>query len=199
MNGVLQSADAQPKSNPMLDQIIQHAEAQVPENLKSQFLSVMTVGGKLMWSDQMTQTRAQFDQLVQQYKDNIPTLVTHTVLREISVIQNESKQKDPLPAVGLAAPIFMAYILQYVESKHGIPVTKDMIDQTGQLLQVNLLKMYGVKYEHIQELIQMRSGQGGQQPPAQSDQSDQSAAQAQGDQSALSDQSAQGPDQPQAA
>jgi len=169
MNGLLQKSAPKPKSNPMLDQIIQQAEAQVPENLKQQFLSIMTVGGKLMWSDEMTQERAEFDQALQQSGD-VPTVVSHAVLKIISIIQNESKQEKPLDAVGIAAPIFMAHILQYVESKHGIPVTKEIIDQTGQLLQVNLLKMYGVTDAHIQELIKQRS-QGGQPGQTSADQS----------------------------
>lgn len=166
MNGVLQSAAPKPKSNPMLDQIVQQAEAQVPENLKRQFLTIMTVGGKLMWSDQMTKEREEFDQALQQSGGDVPSVVVHTVLKIVSIIQNESKQEKPLDAVGLAAPIFMAHILQYVESKHGIPVTKELIDQTGQMLQVNLLKMYGVKDEHIQALFQQRA-QGAAQQPAQ--------------------------------
>lgn len=159
MSGVLQQAAPKPKSNPMLDQIVQQAEAQVPENLKSQFLSIMTVGGKLMWSDQMTKEREEFDQIMQQSGGDVAQVVSHTVLKIISIIQNESRSDKPLEAVGLAAPIFMAHILQYVEAKHGVPVTKEIIDETGQMLQVNLLKMYGVKEEHIQELIKQR-GQG---------------------------------------
>ena len=163
MNGVLQQPSAKPKSNPMLDQIVQQAEEQVPEKLKNQFLTIMTVGGKLMWSDQMTKDRAEFDKLLEQSRNDVPKIVAHTVLKIISIIQNESKQQKPLDAVGLAAPIFMAHILQYVESKHGIPVTKDIIDETGQLLQVNILKMYGVTDQHIQELLkQGPQGQGDQ-------------------------------------
>lgn len=157
MNGVLQKAAPKPKSNPMLDQIVQQAEAQVPENLKEQVVTIMVVGGKLMWSEQMTKEREEFDQLLEQGRNNVPQIVTHTVLKTISIIQNESKQEKPLEAVGLAAPIFMSHILQYVEAKHGIPVTKEIIDQTGQMLQVNLLKMYGVTEQHIQELIKQRS------------------------------------------
>lgn len=156
MTGVLQKAAPKPKSNPMLDQIVQQAEAQVPKDLQQQFLTIMTVGGKLMWSDQMIESREEFDRLIQEQADDLPALVTHTVLRVISTIQNESKQEKPLDAVGLAAPIFMAHILQYAESKHGVPVTKEMIDQTGQLLQVNLLKMYGVTEQHVQELMKQR-------------------------------------------
>lgn len=173
MNGVLQRAASKPKSNPMLDQIVQQAEAQVPEKLKSQFLTIMTVGGKLMWSEQMTKEREEFDQIMQQSRGNVPQVVTHTVLKIISIIQNESKRKEPLEAVGLAAPIFMAHILQYVESKHGIPVTKEIIDETGQMLQVNLLKLYGVTEQHIQELIKQRSqGEEGQSPSPEMAQSD---------------------------
>ncbi len=156
MNGMLQQAAPKPKSNPMLDQIVQQAEAQVPEKLKNQFLTIMTVGGKLMWSEQMTQEREEFDQVLEQARNNVPQIVSHTVLKTISIIQNESQQEKPLEAVGLAAPIFMAHILQYVESKHGIPVSKEMIDETGQLLQVNLMKMYGVTEQHLQELIKQR-------------------------------------------
>lgn len=167
MNGVLQQAAPKPKSNPMLDQIIQQAEAQVPEKLKSQFLTIMTVGGKLMWSDQMTKEREEFDKLLEQSGNDVPQIVTHAVLKTVSIIQNESKQQKPLDAVGLAAPIFMAHILQYVESKHGIPVTKEVIDQTGQMLQVNLLKMYGVTDQHIQELLK-QGPQGASAQPEQS-------------------------------
>ncbi len=172
MNGILQRPAPKSKSNPMLDQIIQRAESHVPENLKTQFLTIMTVGGKLMWSDAMTKEREEFDQLIAQGKNDVPRIVTHTVLKTISIIQNESKQQKPLDAVGLAAPIFMAHILQYVEAKHGIPVTEEMIDQTGQMLQVNLLKMYGVTEQHLQELMKQRaqgtSAQGASMPMEQS-------------------------------
>lgn len=157
MNGVLQKAAPKPKSNPMLDQIVQQAEANVPENLKDQFTRIMVVGGKMMWSDAMTKEREEFDQLMQQSQGDVPTVVSHTVLKIISIIQNESKQEKPLEAVGLAAPIFMAHILQYVESKHGIQVTNQIIDETAQLMQVNLMKLYGVTEQHLQELIKQRS------------------------------------------
>ena len=167
MKGVLQRPAPRKQSNPMLDQIIQQAEAQVPEKLKSQFLTVMTVGGKLMWSDEMTQERQEFDKALQQSGGDVPQVVTHAVLKIISIIQNESKQEKPIDAIGLAAPIFMAHILQYVESKHGIPVTKEMIDTTGQQVQVNILKMYGVTDQHIQELLK-RGPQGASPDMAQS-------------------------------
>jgi predicted Zn-dependent protease with MMP-like domain len=157
MNGVLQQAAPKPKSNPMLDQIVQQAEANVPENLKDQFTRIMVVGGKMMWSEAMTKEREEFDQLMQQSQGDVPTVVSHTVLKIISIIQNESKQEKPLEAVGLAAPIFMAHILQYVESKHGIQVTNQIIDETAQLMQVNLMKLYGVTEQHLQELIKQRS------------------------------------------
>lgn len=157
MNGVLQQAAPKPKSNPMLDQIVQQAEANVPENLKDQFTRIMVVGGKMMWSEAMTKDREEFDQLMQKSQGDVPTVVSHTVLKIISIIQNESKQEKPLEAVGLAAPIFMAHILQYVESKHGIQVTNQIIDETAQLMQVNLMKLYGVTEQHLQELIKQRS------------------------------------------
>jgi predicted Zn-dependent protease with MMP-like domain len=166
MKGILQQPAPKPKSNPMLDQIVQQAEAQVPEELKSQFLTIMTVGGKMMWSEEMTKEREEFDQIMQQSGGDVPQVVTHTVLKIISIIQNESQQEKPLEAVGLAAPIFMAHILQYVESKHGVPVTKEMIDETGQMLQVNLLKLYGVTEQHLQDLIKQR-GSNAQGQPAQ--------------------------------
>lgn len=167
MNGVLQQADKKQRSNPMLDQIAEQAEQNVPEKLKREFLSIMTVGGKLMWSEEMADERAAFDQAVQQSGD-IPTVVAHAVIKIISIIQNESKREQPLESVGLAAPIFMSHILQYVEAKHGMPVTKEIIDETAQLMQVNLLKLYGVTEQHVQELIRSRSaepqGGGGPRP-----------------------------------
>lgn len=172
MNGVLQQAAPKPKSNPMLDQIVQQAEANVPENLKDQFTRIMVVGGKMMWSEAMTQEREEFDQLMQHAQGDVPTVVSHTVLKIISIIQNESKQEKPLEAVGLAAPIFMAHILQYVESKHGIQVTNQIIDETAQLMQVNLMKLYGVTEQHLQELIKQRSQGQVAQPGQEMAQSD---------------------------
>lgn len=160
MNGVLQQAEQKKKPNPMLEQIAAQAEENVPENLKGEFLSIMTVGGKLMWSQEMAEERASFDRVVKQSGD-IPTVVSHAVLKIISIIQNESKREQPLESVGLAAPIFMSHILQYVEAKHGMPVTKEIIDETAQLMQVNLLKMYGVTEQHVQELIRSRSAEQG--------------------------------------
>lgn len=157
MNGVLQQAKPGPAANPALDTIARNAEAQVPEKLRHQFLTVMTVGGKLMWSEQMSQERAEFDELIRQSGVDVPQVVVHTVLKILSIIQQESRRKEPLEAVGLAAPIFMAHILQYVESRHGIPVTKEMIDETGTMLQVNVLRMYQVSEEQIQELFRQQS------------------------------------------
>ena len=164
MNGVLQQAEQQKKPNPMLEQIAEQAERNVPEKLKHEFLSIMTVGGKLMWSPEMAEERASFDQAVQKSGD-VPTAVSHAVLKIISIIQNESKREQPLESVGRAAPIFMSHILQYVEAKHGMPVTKEIIDETAQLMQVNLLKMYGVTEQHMQELIRSRAAEQGAGSP----------------------------------
>lgn len=165
MNGAIQQAN-KPKENPMLTQIVDNATKQVPAKLKDQFERIMIVGSKMMWSDEMTEDRQEFDQLMQAQQSNVPEVVTHTVLKICSIIQNESGVKKPLDAMGIAAPIFMAHILQYVEAKLRIPVTNDLIDQTGQMLQVNLLKMYNVSEQMIQELLKGRGGQPGEQAAA---------------------------------
>lgn len=157
MNGVLQQAEQTNRPNPALTQIAEQAEQQVPDKLQREFLSVMAVGGKLIWSDEMTKERRAFDQALRQVGD-IPTVVAHAVIKTISIIQQQSKRKKPLESVGLAAPIFMSHILQYVEAKHGLPVTNDVIDETGKLVQVNLLRLYGVTEPHIQELLKSQSG-----------------------------------------
>lgn len=171
MDGVLHKSARPARSNPTLDKIAQEAEAQVPEQLRGEFTSIMVAGGKLMWSQEMTEERAAFDQAMKQIGD-VPRVVSHAVLKIVSIIQNESKRDKPLDAIGIAAPIFMAHILQYVESRHGMAVTNEIIDETAQLMQVNLLKMYGVTEQQVQELIRSRSQgptQEGQEPaPGQS-------------------------------
>lgn len=163
MDGALQQPapkQADSRENPLLTTIAQEAEAKVPEELKSQFLSIMVAGGKIMWSPEMTAERQMFDQSLKGLND-VPRVVAHTVLKIVSIIQNESQSKKPLAAIGLAAPIFMAHVLQYVEGKHKIQITRDVIDKTGQMVGVNLMKMYGVTEAHLQELIRQRSsGQG---------------------------------------
>lgn len=173
MQGLIQQGkQSTGKSNPVLDKIVQNAEAAVPEELQGEFLSIMTVGGKLMWSDEMTKEREAFDQALKKSGD-VPTVVAHAVLKTVSIIQNESGRDKPLDAIGLATPIFMAHILQYVESRHGVQMTNQMIDETAQLVQVNLLKMYGVTEDHLQALIKSRSdaqgqpGQAGRAQPGQ--------------------------------
>lgn len=157
MIGAIQQAQ-RPKDNPLLSKIVENATKDVPENLRDQFDRIMVVAGKLMWSDEASDERAAFDQQIQQ-AGNVPEVVAHAVLKVVSIIQNESKAKKPLDAMGLAAPIFMAYMLQYVEAKLGMPVTNAIIDETGQLVQVNLLKLYGVTDAHVQELIRMRAAE----------------------------------------
>jgi len=150
-----------------LTRIAKEAEAQVPEQLKGQFLSIMVAGGKVMWSPELAEERQAFDQALQDAND-VPKVVAHAVLKTIATIQNESGSDKPLDAMGLAAPIFMAHILQYVEAKHQIPVSKEMIDETGQLVGVNLMKMYGVTDEHVKELIRQRAkGQPAEQQSAE--------------------------------
>lgn len=158
MEGAL-SRPGRPQENPMLRQIIDNAEAKVPEKLKEEYTKVMGLAGKIMWSSdpELQKERQIFEQQLQQSKD-IPTSVAHAVIKVVGIIQNESQMKEPLVSVGLAAPVLMAHILQYVESKMKMPVTKEVIDQTGQMLQVNLLKAYGVTEDQIKGLFTKQAG-----------------------------------------
>jgi hypothetical protein len=109
----------------------------------------------------------------------VPEVVAHAVVKICSIIQNESKAKQPLDALGLAAIIFMAHTLQYVEGKHKMPVTKEIIDQTTQMVSVGLLRMLGVKDEHVQALFQKQAqGQpaGEATPPAPAEEEEESDA-----------------------
>jgi hypothetical protein len=152
MPGVLNQPTAQ-RENPLLTKIAQDAEAKVPPKLKEQFLSIMVAGGKLMWSQELASERQAFDQALQQH-GNVPEVVAHAVLKVSSIIQNESKAKEPLEAMGLAAQVFMAHTLQYVEAKHKMPVSKEVIGETAQLVGVNLLKMFGVTEQQVKDLFQ---------------------------------------------
>lgn len=152
MPGVLNQAAPQ-RENPLLTKIAKDAEAKVPEQFKDQFLSIMVAGGKLMWSQELASERQAFDQALQQ-QGNVPEVVAHAVLKICSIIQNESQAKEPLDAMGLAAQVFMAHTLQYVEAKHKMPVSKEVIGETAQLVGVNLLKMFGVTDEQVKELFQ---------------------------------------------
>ena len=155
MPGVLNQPTAQ-RENPLLTKIAQDAEAKVPPKLKEEFLSIMVAGGKLMWSQDLASERQAFDQALQQH-GNVPEVVAHAVVKIASIIQNESQAKEPLASMGLAAQIFMAHTLQYVEGKHKITVTKEVIGETAQMVGVGLLRMFGVKDEQVKELFQKQA------------------------------------------
>lgn len=167
----MQESEAPPEtaeSSGMLQQIEQTIMEKIPAQIQKPFMAIVVAGRQLMFSEQTHPQMAEYLQVSDPAK--IPQRVAHGIVKLISIVANEVTRKGKqfnIPAAGPAAVVLMTYALKYVEQQLGIPITKEMIDQTTQLVVKGLLALFKVDKSQIDQAIQaaMQKGQAQEQRP----------------------------------
>lgn len=122
----------------LLKQVTARVDASVPKTFRQAYQKIVAAGKQLMFSDQTFGMMQDYMRRIQNPQD-IPKIVSHGIVKVISMLFNESQGTLSLEAAGPAAIVLMADALEYVEQVAGIPVTKDIVDATTLLIKDGLL------------------------------------------------------------
>jgi len=150
----------------MLKQIEQTIMQKVPAQIQKPFMAIVVAGRQLMFSEQTHPQMAEYLQVSDPSK--IPQRVAHGIVKLISIVANEVTRKGKqfnIPAAAPAAVVLMTYALKYVEQQLGIPITKEMINQTTQLVVKGLLALFKVDKSQIDQAIQAALQKGQAEQP----------------------------------
>lgn len=150
--------------DPLLKRVVTQVEAQLKDPaMKKSYDQIVVAGMSLMYSDSTHPEMEQYLGLIKGPQD-VPKYVAHGIVKVLSIVQNESKQPEPLRAVGPAGITLMAQALEFVEQRNKIPVDKAMVDETTMLIKEGILALYKITPEVLAQL-QQRGQQGGPPPP----------------------------------
>jgi hypothetical protein len=125
--------------DPLLKQISANIEKSVRKEDTTDYHRIMAAGKKLMFSNQTFKFMQEYMGGIKAPAD-IPKIVSHGIVKLISIIFNESKGTMSLSAAGPAAMQLMVDALDYVEQVQKIEVDKPVIDQTTLLTKDGLVK-----------------------------------------------------------
>jgi hypothetical protein len=115
-----------------------------------------------MWSPQFDQERESYLARIQSESD-IPQLVAHGIVKLFSIVQNESKMKDMMPAAVPACLTLMAQVLEYLEKKLRLQLSDDVIAKTTSMIKDGIFALYKITPEMIEQ-VRQKGGQAA--PPA---------------------------------
>ena len=151
-------------SDPILAQIKAGVEAEVPKELKRDYAAIIVAGLKLMYSDHTHRFMREYLAGVKQ-RGNNPKMVAHGIVKLMSIIQNESKRTDMMPAIFPAALVLMTYALEDIEKDQGVQFTKDQVAAIAQMVTFQLLKLFHINPDMIHQAVQKGRPAPGQSVP----------------------------------
>ena len=146
--------------NPLLQKTIDLSEQSVKGEYARPYHAILAAGLKAMFSDKT------FSYMKDYLKDiksaeQIPDLVSHGIIKLLSIIWNESKGNMKLEPIGPAAMTLMAHALDYIEHSMNIPITKDVLAQTTMLVNKGVLHFMKVTLKlSDDEFDKLMRGQG---------------------------------------
>lgn len=152
-------------TDPILKQIKAGIEAKIPAELKRDYLAVVTAGLKLMYADQTHQYLQEYLRTVQA-KGNDPQVIAHGVVKLMTIIQNESKRPDMIPAIFPAAVVLMCYALEDIEKANGVEFTKEQVADITKRVTFQLMKVYKIDPKKIHQAVQTGMPKPGQPAPS---------------------------------
>lgn len=138
--------------NPILKQIKAGIEAKIPAEMKRDFLASVTAGLKLMYSDQTHSYMQEFVRTVK-VKGNDPQVIAHGIVKLASIIQNESKRREMIPAIFPAALVLMCYALEDLEKANGVRFSKEQVADITKRVTFQLMKVYKIDPEKIHQAV----------------------------------------------
>lgn len=136
MNGVLNKPNT--LTDTLLQRTAQKSEASVPKPYQKGFRATMAAGLQTMFSEQTFPEMQTYMKTIKGPQD-VPKIVSHGIVKLMTIMMNETKGKMPLETSGVAALVLMTHALQYVETLLKINITKDILAQTTQLVSQGML------------------------------------------------------------
>lgn len=163
-NGALQPNDVQAPQDPILAQVEQEIEEQVPPDLRQGYDAIILSGMDVMFNpktaDLMNQQLSQSDDIVNNVAEGIAKLMV--------ILYNESKGAFSIPAAGLASISLMTQALDYWEKTGGGQVTEDMVAQATKATMMQVLEKFGITGDQLQQVMaagqQAQAGGAGAEP-----------------------------------
>ncbi len=139
--------------DPLLKQVIRQVEFSLKPELQESYNQILAAGMTLMYSED---TFPEMDKYLDEIKgpEDVPKIISHGILKLLSVVQNESKQQEPLKAAGPACITLMAQALEFVEKKLNIQVDKQMVDETTTLIKEGIFSLYKITPDVLKQLQQ---------------------------------------------
>lgn len=119
-------------TDPLLAQARSKAEASVPKQYRRGYDAIMAAGLKLMFSDKTFPLMQQYVQSITGPQD-VPKIVSHGIVKLISILMNQGKGQFPIEPVGSAAIVLMTHALEYVEQKKALQINADQLAETTRL------------------------------------------------------------------
>lgn len=148
--------------DPLLKRTIRDMESSnMDPAMRKSYDQMAAAGLKLMWSDGEI-FRKERDEALSHINgpEDVPRVIAHVAIKVVALVQNESRQKDILPAVGPAAILFMCNALELVEAAKGIQVNEQMLSETTHLVKEGLLDLYKITPGLLQQLAQQQGKPG---------------------------------------
>lgn len=140
-------------ADPLLTQVIKGIEAKVKPADQEAFQRIVLAGMKVMFSPSthgmMVKTLQSGASPVQAVASGVASL--------LGILYRESKNKAPIGTLLMAAPIFMAHALEYMEKTSGLDVTPDLIAETTEATMQLCLQKFGISKEHLMRATQQAS------------------------------------------
>lgn len=147
--------------DPLLRQAIANVEKTLHPNMQQNYEAAVVSCMKVAWSEKFGADREQALALINT-PQNVPQVVAKAAVKVLSLVQNEVSGDEPIPSAGPAGIVIMAQMLEFVEKKKGIDITKDILDQCTYLTYQGIFALYGISKESL-DAVQKN---GGKQPPA---------------------------------
>lgn len=132
MPGLINTVDA-----PLLKQVMQKAEASLPSKYRRGYDAIMAAGMKAMFDGATFKYTEEYLRRIKGPQD-VPAIVSHGIVKLISLIWNSTHGKMPIEPSGTAAIVLMCHALDYVEQEMRLPISADVIAETTHLLSQGL-------------------------------------------------------------
>lgn len=140
------------QTNPTLAKTEAAITAKIPTKLKSAFSKAVTVGLKMMYSDQGSQVMK--DQLNKSpdYARN----VAEGAAKLVGEMFKQSKNTMPIKIAMPAAVMLMCEGLDFLEKAGKVKVTPELVATATKYLSEFVLQLFGVSQDKLHQLVQQR-------------------------------------------
>jgi len=126
--------------DPILDQMIQQIEAQLPPGKKADYQAIVVSGMKMLFHDT---THKYLQKAVAQGQVNPPTAVKG-VVSMLAVIYQHSNQRMSIPMAVPAGITLLCHILDYAEKASGAQTDRNTLAQMVHALTIAILKFFKI-------------------------------------------------------